>query len=57
MCRFRVAEVVHIALQVKLQSSDSQLFEVDEEVATESLTIKNMIEGAPGYCSVTHASC
>jgi hypothetical protein len=31
--------------QVKLTSSDAQMFEVDEEVANESVTIKNMIEG------------
>jgi hypothetical protein len=32
--------------QIKLMSSDGQTFEVDEEVAIESLTVKNMIEGA-----------
>jgi S-phase kinase-associated protein 1 len=32
------------SVKVKLQSSDNQVFEVDEEVANESLTIKNMIE-------------
>jgi S-phase kinase-associated protein 1 len=30
--------------KVKLTSSDNQMFEVDEEVATQSHTIKNMIE-------------
>lgn len=30
---------------MKLTSSDAQMFEVDEEVANESVTIKNMIEG------------
>jgi hypothetical protein len=33
-------------LQVKLRSSDEQVFEVDEEVAVQSLTLKNMIDGA-----------
>ena len=33
--------------QVKLRSSDEQVFEVDEEVAVQSLTLKNMIDGAP----------
>ncbi len=32
-------------LQIKLQSSDLQIFEVEEEVANESVTVKNMIEG------------
>mmetsp|Transcript_22419 Transcript_22419/g.62165 ORF Transcript_22419/g.62165 Transcript_22419/m.62165 type:complete len:220 (+) Transcript_22419:720-1379(+) len=32
------------AVQVKLKSSDDQYFEVEEEVAFESLTVKNMIE-------------
>ena len=32
--------------QVKLRSSDEQVFEVDEEVAVQSLTLKNMIDGA-----------
>ena len=31
--------------QVKLRSSDQQLFEVEEEVAFQSLTVKNMSEG------------
>jgi hypothetical protein len=31
--------------QVKLTSSDNQVFEVDEEIANESQTVKNMIEG------------
>ena len=31
--------------QIKLQSSDSQIFEVEEDVANESITVKNMIEG------------
>nr|QBB20014.1 E3 ubiquitin ligase HOS1-like proteon [Ettlia sp. YC001] len=30
--------------KVKLTSSDNQLFEVDEEIANESQTVKNMIE-------------
>eukprot|EP00879_Flechtneria_rotunda_P000987 GHRR01001121.1.p1 GENE.GHRR01001121.1~~GHRR01001121.1.p1 ORF type:complete len:128 (+),score=40.53 GHRR01001121.1:214-597(+) len=30
--------------KVKLTSSDNQTFEVDEEIANESLTVKNMIE-------------
>eukprot|EP00877_Chromochloris_zofingiensis_P008852 jgi/Chrzof1/421/Cz01g15090.t1 len=30
--------------KVRLTSSDNQVFEVDEEVATESITVKNMIE-------------
>lgn len=33
------------AKQVKLRSSDEQMFEVTEEVAFESQTVKNMIEG------------
>ena len=33
------------ALQVKLRSSDNEMFEVPEDVAYQSLTIKNMIEG------------
>ena len=32
--------------QVKLRSSDEQVFEVDEEVAMQSSTLKNMIDGA-----------
>ena len=32
-------------MQVKLLSSDDQSFEVSEEVAFESETVKNMIEG------------
>lgn len=35
------------SVQVKLESSDEQSFEVTEEVAFESETVKNMIEGAP----------
>jgi hypothetical protein len=31
---------------VKLRSSDNEMFDVDEEVAYQSLTVKNMIEGA-----------
>jgi hypothetical protein len=30
---------------VKLTSSDNQMFEVEEEIANESQTVKNMIEG------------
>jgi S-phase kinase-associated protein 1 len=30
--------------KVKLMSSDSQMFDVDEEVALESVTVKNLIE-------------
>eukprot|EP00899_Mesostigma_viride_P019122 jgi/Mesvir1/27210/Mv07054-RA.1 len=30
--------------KVKLQSSDAQMFEVDDKVAFESLTVKNMME-------------
>lgn len=30
--------------KVKLTSSDNQMFEVDEEIANESTTVKNMIE-------------
>jgi S-phase kinase-associated protein 1 len=30
--------------KVKLTSSDNQMFEVDEEIANESQTVKNMIE-------------
>jgi hypothetical protein len=33
------------AVQVKLTSSDNQMFEVDEEVANQSQTVQNMIEG------------
>jgi S-phase kinase-associated protein 1 len=33
-----------MSVKVKLTSSDNQMFEVDEEVATQSHTIKNMIE-------------
>jgi hypothetical protein len=40
------AAVAWCLLQVKLTSSDNQMFEVDEEVANESQTVKNMIEGA-----------
>ena len=31
--------------QVKLRSSDQQMFEVEEDVAFQSLTVKNMSEG------------
>jgi hypothetical protein len=41
-------------LQIKLQSSDSQIFEVDEEVANESVTVKNMIEGEAGLAVFDH---
>lgn len=34
--------------QVKLLSSDTQTFEVDTEVARQSVTIQNTIEGAWG---------
>lgn len=33
-----------MANKVKLTSSDNQMFEVDEEIANESQTVKNMIE-------------
>lgn len=36
---------MRVGLQVKLTSSDNQMFEVDEEIANESQTVKNMIEG------------
>ena len=35
-----------LIFQVKLHSSDDQTFEVQEDVAFQSETIKNMIEGA-----------
>lgn len=35
-----------MATKVRLASSDAQIFEVDEEVANESQTIKNLIEDA-----------
>ena len=38
-------EVASCLAQVTLRSSDEQTFDVDEEVAFESQTIKNMIEG------------
>lgn len=37
--------IMHI-LQVLLSSSDGKTFEVDEKVASMSITIKEMIEGA-----------
>lgn len=37
-----------MATKVKLSSSDTQQFEVDEEVAFESVTVKNMIEDTGG---------
>jgi len=33
---------------VRLSSSDNQVFEVDQEVARESQTIKNLLEDSPG---------
>ena len=36
--------------QVKLLSSDSQVFDVDEEVAFMSETIKNTLEGEQAHC-------
>jgi hypothetical protein len=49
-----------LRLQVKLTSSDHQMFEVDEEVANQSHTVKNMIEGetsavAPSTIRITPA--
>lgn len=49
-----------LLLQVKLTSSDHQMFEVDEEVANQSHTVKNMIEGetaavAPSTTRITPA--
>lgn len=33
--------------QIKLQSSDGESFEIDLEVARQSVTIKTMLEGKP----------
>lgn len=36
--------------QIKLRSSDDEVFDVPEEVAVQSLTLKNMIDGdSPPY--------
>jgi hypothetical protein len=43
--------------QVRLTSSDNQMFEVEEEVANESQTVKNMIEGAWVRCGAAPRSC
>lgn len=40
-----VLRFVLLGLQVKLLSSDTQTFEVDAEVAKQSVTIQNTIEG------------
>ena len=33
-------------MQIKLKSSDDEIFEVAEDVAMQSLTLKNMVDGA-----------
>jgi len=40
-----LTQIAWACTQVKLRSSDEQVFEVDEEVAVQSLTLKNMIDG------------
>jgi hypothetical protein len=37
--------------QVTLVSSDSETFQVDEEVANQSITVKNLLEGEGPSCS------
>ena len=42
-----------VQIQVKLLSSDQQVFDVDEDVAFMSETIKNTLEGGEG-CALFH---
>ena len=39
--------MLSLVIQVKLRSSDEQMFEVPEDVALESQMIKNMVEVRP----------
>ena len=41
-----------VQIQVKLLSSDQQVFDVDEDVAFMSETIKNTLEGGERVCLV-----
>lgn len=46
-----------VTAQVRLNSSDNQTFEVDEEIANESQTVKNMIEGAHAHAGTGCCCC